>query len=103
MERIAIYILCKYNKKAGFRYFRDSVFFIKPKYIFMYLYTINHRNGGKYMDTEKVLKMISEAKSVGIMLESDMQMNKQDQNIINVVKVINNLLGMALDNFSKDK
>ncbi|MBQ2981426.1 MAG: hypothetical protein IJD58_04790 [Lachnospiraceae bacterium] len=55
------------------------------------------------MDTEKVLKIISEAKSVGIMLESDMQINKQDQNIINVVKVINNLLGMALDNFSKDK
>lgn len=55
----------------------------------MYLYTINHRNGGKYMDTEKVLKIISEAKSVGIMLESDMQINKQDQNIINVVNVIN--------------
>ena len=69
----------------------------------MYLYTINHRNGGKYMNTEKVQKIISEAKSVGIMLESDMQINKQDQNIINVGKVINNLLGMALDNFSKDK
>lgn len=55
----------------------------------MYLYTINHRNGGKYMDTEKVLKIISEAKSVGIMLESDMQINKQEQNIINVVNVIN--------------
>lgn len=55
------------------------------------------------MDTEKVMNIISEAKSVGILLESDMQMNKQDQNIINVVKVINNLLGMALDNFSEEK
>lgn len=55
------------------------------------------------MDAEKVMNIISEAKSVGLLLESDMQMNKQDQNLINVVKVINKMLGMALDNFSEEK
>lgn len=55
------------------------------------------------MDAEKVMNIISEAKSVALLLESDMQMNKQDQNLINVVKVINNMLGMALDNFSEEK
>lgn len=55
------------------------------------------------MDTERIFELISEARSVGILLESDMQVNKQDENIINIVKVMNDLLGRAIDNIIKEK
>lgn len=71
--------------------------FIKPKYIFVYLYIINHRNGGNCMDTKTIYELISEAKSIGILLESDMQISRQDETFINAVKAINRILNLVIE------
>ncbi len=44
------------------------------------------------MDVEKVTELVEEAKSIAILLENDLYMQKQDTATINAVKVIHHLL-----------
>ena len=49
------------------------------------------------MDIERVTELVDEAKSIVILLENDLYMQKQDMAIINAVKVIHHLLKDASD------
>lgn len=48
------------------------------------------------MDANSYYDLIREAKSIAVLLESDMQMNKYDETIIDGVRVIKRLLKQAL-------
>ena len=50
---------------------------------------------------EKVMELLGEAKSVVILLENDLHIQKQDDTMINVVKVIHHLLNDATVIMSK--
>ena len=47
------------------------------------------------MDIKKVTELVDEAKSIAIMLENDLYMQKQDMTTIYIVKTINHLLKEA--------
>lgn len=49
------------------------------------------------MDTKTIYELISEAKSIGILLESDMQISRQDETFINAVKAINRILNLVIE------
>ncbi len=44
------------------------------------------------MDIEKATELVDEAKSIAMLLENDLYMQKQDTTIINAVKAIHHLL-----------
>ena len=44
------------------------------------------------MDVERITELIDEVKSIVILLENDLYVQKQDSTTINVVKVIHHLL-----------
>lgn len=44
------------------------------------------------MDVEKITELVDEAKSIVILLENDLYVQKQDMTTINAVKVIHHLL-----------
>ena len=47
------------------------------------------------MDIKKVTELVDEAKSIAIMLENDLYMQKQDMTTIYIVKTIHHLLKEA--------
>ncbi len=62
----------------------------------MYLYGIRTKlYGGDIMDIEKVTELVDEAKSIVVMLENDLYMQKQDMTTIYIVKTIHHLLKEA--------
>ena len=62
----------------------------------MYLYTINKRKEIDNMDGNEHFELVREAKSIAILLEGDLQMNKYDESIIDGIRVIKRLLNQAL-------
>ena len=63
----------------------------------MYLYSIDKQKESEVegMDIEKVTELVDEAKSIVIMLENDLYMQKQDMTTIYIVKTIHHLLKEA--------
>lgn len=59
-----------------------------------YVYIVYTKNESevKQMDIEKVTELVDEAKSIAMLLENDLYMQKQDTTIINAVKAIHHLL-----------
>lgn len=52
------------------------------------------------MDVEKITELVDEAKSIAILLEHDLYMQKQDMSTINAVKVIHHLLKDAKESIT---
>ncbi len=52
------------------------------------------------MDAERAVQLVDEAKSIAVLLENDLYMQKQDTTTINVVKVIHRLLADARENMN---
>lgn len=48
------------------------------------------------MDKNGCFELVREAKSIAILLEGDLQMNKYDESIIDGIRVIKRLLNQAL-------
>ena len=53
------------------------------------------------MELEKIVELVDEAKSITILLENDLYVQKQDMTVINVVKVIHHLLSDAAEKLTK--
>lgn len=74
--------------------------FIKPNENLRYLYSIRLQMEVRNMDVEKITELVDEAKSIAILLEHDLYMQKQDMSTINAVKVIHHLLKDAKESMT---
>ena len=53
------------------------------------------------MNLEKIAELIDEARSIAILLENDLYMQKQDETTINAMKVLHHLLNDAAEELAK--
>ena len=53
------------------------------------------------MNIDKVAELIDEARSIAILLEHDLYMQKQDETTVNAMKVLHHLLNDAAEELAK--